>query len=112
MSIVRRPRWVVLCTHSHVVVIGVSITAFGLKLTLISAILLSRFSLNMSRFFAYLELEKCALCALLSVKLNSNDSATSIQCSTKLIRSAKLSDCVSFACLFVPRGVRDKDIPG
>ena len=38
--------------------IGVNITAFGRKLTLFSAIPLSRFSLRMSRFFWYLELEK------------------------------------------------------
>ena len=41
-----------------------------------SAIPLSRFSLKMSRFFvANFELEQCALCALLSVKWNSEDSA-------------------------------------
>ena len=38
--------------------IGVNITAFGRKLTLFSAIPLSRFSLKMSRFFACFELEK------------------------------------------------------
>ena len=32
--------------------------------------------------------KKCALCALLSVKWNSDDSATSFLCSAKLIRSA------------------------
>ena len=41
-----------------VVSIGVNTTAFGRKLTLFSAIPLCRFSLKMSRFFAYLELEK------------------------------------------------------
>ena len=71
--------------------IGVSITAFERKLTLFfSAIPFSRFSLKMSRFFADFESgKKCALCALLSVKWNSDDSATSLQCSAKLIRSAK-----------------------
>ena len=38
--------------------IGVNITAFGRKLTLFTAIPLSRFSLKMSRFFACFELEK------------------------------------------------------
>ena len=40
----------------------VNITAFGLKLTLFSAIPLFRFSLNISRFFAYFKLGKNALC--------------------------------------------------
>ena len=38
--------------------IGVNSTAFGRKLTLFSAIPLSRFSLKMSRLFSYFELEK------------------------------------------------------
>ena len=74
-------------------IIGVNITAFGRKLTL-SAIPLSRFSLKCPAYFAYFEFEKCAL---LSVKWNSDDSATTFQYSAKLIRSAKL--CVF--CLFL-----------
>ena len=44
----------------------------------------SRFSLKMSRFLAYFELEK-----MRSVQHQVHDSATSIQCSAKLIRSAR-----------------------
>ena len=42
----------------YIVIIGVNSTAFGRKLTLFSTIPLSRFSLKMSRFLAYFELEK------------------------------------------------------
>ena len=54
--------------------IGVNITAFGRKLMLFfSANPLSRFSLKISHFFvAYFELGKCALCAPLGVKWNSD----------------------------------------
>ena len=46
--------------------IGVNITAFGRKLTLFSAIPLSRFSLKTSRFFLRVSSwKKCTLCALL-----------------------------------------------
>ena len=63
----------------------------GVNSRFFSAIPLSRFSLKMSRFFLGISsLKKCTLCALLSVKWNSDDSATSFQCSAKLIRSAKL----------------------
>ena len=59
----------------------------------------SRFSLKMSHFFLHIWCcKKCALCAPLSVKWNSDDSATSFQCSAKLIRSAKLLNFVCFAC--------------
>ena len=69
-------------------IIGVNATAFGRKLTLFSAIALSRFSLKMSRFFAHFELgKKRSRCALLSVKWNSDESATSFHCSSKLMRS-------------------------
>ena len=82
---------------------GVNSTAFGRKLTLFSAIPLSRLSLKMSHFFAYFELEKMrSRCALFSVKWNSDDSATSFHCSTKLIRSyicKSVKLCVF--CLFV-----------
>ena len=47
------------------------------------------FHLKCPAFFAYFDLKKCALCALHSVKWNSDNSATSFQCLTKLIRSAK-----------------------
>ena len=65
--------------------IGVNITAFGRKLTLFSTIPLSRFSLKMSRFFAYFELERMRSMRSFSFKWNSDDSATSFQCSTKLV---------------------------
>ena len=43
----------------------------------------------MSRFFCVFRVwKKCALYALLSVKWNSDDSATSFPCSAKLIHSA------------------------
>ena len=45
------------------------------------------FHLKCPVFFAYFELEKCAL---LSVKRNSDHSGTSFQCLAKLIRSAEL----------------------
>ena len=69
--------------------IGVNITAFGRKLTLLAPSRFPAFLLKCPTFFAYLELEKCALCARLRVKWNSDDSATSLQCSAKLIRYAK-----------------------
>ena len=53
-------------------------------------------------------------CALLSVKWNSDDSATNNQCSAMLIRSEKVYNLVCF-CLFVKQRLgpgRDKDIPG
>ena len=55
--------------------------------------------------------KKCNLCALVSVKWNSDDSATIFPCSAKLIRSAKLKKYVCFG-LFVPSRARVKDIPG
>ena len=61
-----------LCSNVRVS-IGVNINAVRLKLTLFSAIPLSLFSLKMSRFFAYYNFEKCALCAVLSIKWNSDD---------------------------------------
>ena len=56
--------------------IDVNITAFGRKLKLFLAP--SRFSFKMSRFFAYFESDKMRSMrsALLSVKWNSDDSAT------------------------------------
>ena len=80
------------------ILIGVNITALGRKLTLFSAIPLSRvFFLKCPAFLVYFELEKIALCTLLSVKWNPDDWATSFQCSAKLIRSAKYW----VFCLFV-----------
>ena len=71
--------------------IGVNITAFGRKLALFSAIPFSRFSLHMSRFFVeYFELGKCALCAVLSAKWNSDHSLISFHCLAKLMRSINL----------------------
>ena len=103
----------------HITHICVNITAFGRKLTLFSAIPLSRFSLKMFRIFCVLGIlrKKSALCALLSVKWTSDDLATSFHCSAKIIRSAKLDKFgVGLFCLFAkswPRSSRDKDrIPG
>ena len=89
----------------------------GVNSSFFSAIPLSRFSLKMYRFFLHIwSWKKCALCTLLSVKSNSDDSATSFLSWAKLIRSAKLLNCVF--CLFVKLrlslgriGTRDKDIP-
>ena len=84
----------------------------GVNSRFFSTIPLSRFSLKMSRFFLGISSwEKYTLCALLSVKWNSDDSATTFQCSAKLIRSAKLKNGVCFG-LFVPRRARVKDILG
>ena len=59
----------------------------------------SRFSLKMSHLG-----KNAFYVALLSVKWNSDDSATSFQCSAKLIRSAKVYNCVCFACLRLSPG--------
>ena len=84
----------------YIATIGVNINAFGRKLTPFSAIQLSRFLHKMSRFFGVFRVGgKCALCALFSVKLNSDDSATSVQTSAKLIHTAKFSNVVCCACL-------------
>ena len=84
----------------------------GVNSRFFSVIPLFHFSIKMSRFFfGSSSWKKCTLCALLSVKWNSDDSATSFQCSAKLIRSAKLYNYVCFG-LFVPRRPRVKDIPG
>ena len=88
---------------------GVNTTAFGRKLTLFSAITLSRFSLKMSRFFLGISSwKKCTLSALISVKWNSDESATSFPCSAKLTRSAKFLKCY----VFWPDCSRVKYIPG
>ena len=91
----QRVVWIVVAgkpKHKSYGCIDVNITAFGRKLTLLfSAIPLSAFHLKCPAFLLrILSWEKCALCALLSVKWNSDDSATSVQSSAKLIRSAKL----------------------
>ena len=71
-----------------VVVLKINLLTY--LLTLLSAIPLSRFSLKMSRLFLRISSwKKCALCALFSVKWNSDDSATNFQCSAKLIRFAE-----------------------
>ena len=79
-----------------------------------------------SRFFsafplftsAFLRISSWKKCALLSVKWNSDHSATSFQCSTKLIRSAKSATyryhkgtTSKMWCVF-PCRAQDKDIPG
>ena len=68
------------------------ITTFGRKLTLFSAIPLSRFSLQMSRFFCVFRAGKNALYALCSASNGTQTTGQpcSFQCSAMLIPSAKL----------------------
>ena len=94
----------------------------GVNSRFFSAIPLSRFPafhLKCPAFFLCISSwKKCALCTLLSVKWNSDDSATSFQCLAKLIRCVIFFNFYVF-CLFVKLrlspgriGPRDKDIPG
>ena len=63
----------------------------GVNSRFFGAIPLSCFLLKMSRFFLGISRwKKCTQCGLLSVKWNSDDSATTFQWSAKLIRSAKV----------------------
>ena len=77
----------------HCTIQGVNITAFGRKLTLFSAIPLSRFSLKMSRFFAYFKLEKNALYARCSASCGTQ---TTRQPANSLCKIFKLR---CFSCL-------------
>ena len=92
------PLWFFPCRSSASHGIGANITAVGRKLKLFSAIQLSRCSLKMSSFLWVFRAGK--KCTLFSVKWNSDDLATSFQCSAKLIRSAKC--CVFCHCRVGP----------
>ena len=83
----------------------------GVNSSIFSATPFCRFSLKMSRFFCISSWKKCALCALLRVKWNSDDSVTSFQCSLNLIRSAKLCVCL-FVKLRLSLGHVGPGIPG